>query len=615
MSAELNPPADGMEHRPLDSSLGQLPSRSGKPHHGRFGDGTGRMGMRRPAAWKIAAAEYANVVPAPAVVRANVLATDEPAARVSQNLHPTPPGDKEKYSYIQSSQHRWVFVFQTMAFLGVAVSLVGFSTMRYWTLIFLVPLAVYAAETLLGLRTSTFARSVTLPDHQLRVELWKPQAYPSVDVFLPTCGEDLALLANTYKYVTALQWPGELKVYVLDDAGRAEVADLAGQHSFSYLARSGGAFKKAGNLQHAFERTGGDHILLLDADFVPRPDFLLETIPYMDFPEVGIVQTPQFFGTPKSMNWLQRGAGATQELFYRMIQPSRDVVDAAICVGTSAVYRRSALAAGGGFPLVGHSEDVYTGLQIAKYGYRLQYVPIIVSKGICPADVDSFISQQYRWCEGSLELLRSEEFHVQEDITARQRLSYWSGITYYLSTAMNGFFAPLPALVMIWLLPQIVAPANMLPLIGVVILWLVIYPVVMKGRWRLEVLRVQTLYSFAHVMAFRDVFFGSVAAWVPSHGTARPNPLANRVRRLMGGYLLITQTALVGGLAYRIAEHGWGQWWATALFVLINLYIFVPVIAAALGSRWAFGMSADRSDPARVTNATTKPALKGSSRR
>ncbi len=514
------------------------------------------------------------------------------------NAYPVPPTEVEKYSYLGSSQHRWFFLLQVVAFIGVAVSLVGFSTMRYWTLIFLVPLMVYAAETLLGLRTSTYARVVTLPDHQMRVELWKPPVCPSVDVYLPTCGEDLALLTNTYHWVRKLQWLGELKVYVLDDAGRPEVAMLAELYGFAYLARTGSAFKKAGNLQHAFERTTGDHILLLDADFVPRSELLLEVIPYMDIEDVGIVQTPQFFGTPKSMNWLQRGAGATQELFYRMIQPSRDRVGAAICVGTSAVYRRAAIAAAGGFPQVGHSEDVYTGLAIAKHGYRLQYVPIIVSKGICPADINSFISQQYRWCEGSMELVRLVEFHSDEKMTRPQRLSYWSGITYYLSTAMNGFFSPLPALVMIWLLPELVGPQNMIPLLGVVLLWLVVYPVVMKGRWRLDCLRVQAIYSFAHVAAIHDVFFGKVAAWVPSNGTARPNPVAVRVRRVMGWYLLSTQVAVVGGLLWQISQFGWSHWWATAAFVVMNLYIFVPVIAAAFGSSRAYSLAPTRTQPA-----------------
>lgn len=600
MTTHMEPSKRSVDAQPEGSGPKNFTGPADPPNN-RFGYRDGRLGMRRPVlavqpAVAVMKHESAGAPPLQFSPRSDAPASAVTSDHSAEGAYADPPDDAEKYSYIASSQHRWVFVYQTLAFAGVAVSLVGFSTMRYWTLIFLVPLVLYAAETLLGLRTSTFRRTVTLPDHQMRVELWKPEFYPSVDVFLPTCGEELPLLGNTYRYVTGLQWPGVVKVHVLDDAGRPEVAELAREFGFNYLERPGSAFKKAGNLQYAFERTDGEHILLLDADFVPRPDLLHEVIPYMAMPDVGIVQTPQYFGTPrKRMNWLQRGAGATQELFYRMIQPSRDAVSGAICVGTSAVYRRAALAAAGGFPLIAHSEDVYTGLAIAKQGYRLQYVPIIVSKGICPSDVNSFISQQYRWCEGSIELLRSPEFHVEEHITVRQRLSYWSGITYYFSTAMNGFFAPLPALVMIWLLPDIVSPRNMIPLLGVVVLWLVVYPVIMKGRWRLEVLRTQAIYSFAHVVAIRDVLFGTVAPWVPSHGTSRPNPLAARVRRLMGNYLLVTQLILVGGLVWRITENGWGQWWATAAFVVLNLYIFVPVIAAAFGSRWTFGLTGRRS--------------------
>jgi len=70
----------------------------------------------------------------------------------------------------------------------------------------------------------------------------------------------------------------------------------------------------------------------------PRPDCLRETLPYFAAePDLGIVQTPQFFATSRRQNWLERGAGAVQELFYRVAQVSRDGRDAAICVGTYAV--------------------------------------------------------------------------------------------------------------------------------------------------------------------------------------------------------------------------------------------------------------------------------------
>lgn len=78
--------------------------------------------------------------------------------------------------------------------------------------------------------------------------------------------------------------------------------------------------KKAGNLRHAFARTSGEAVVIFDADFCPRSDFLRETLPYLLDPSIGIVQTPQFFRWCKEQTWVEKGAGASQEFFYRMEQ-------------------------------------------------------------------------------------------------------------------------------------------------------------------------------------------------------------------------------------------------------------------------------------------------------
>ena len=123
------------------------------------------------------------------------------------------------------------------------------------------------------------------------------------------------------------------------------------------------------------------------------------------------MQSPQYFDVSTRMNWLQRAAGATQILFYRWVQPSRDRANAAICVGTSALYRRAALEKSGGYALIGHSEDVHTGVNLMKVGFTIRYVPVVVTKGLCPDTLEQFSTQQYRWCTGSMSLLMSRGFH------------------------------------------------------------------------------------------------------------------------------------------------------------------------------------------------------------
>ena len=141
-------------------------------------------------------------------------------------------------------------------------------------------------------------------------------------------------------------YQGTVTTYVLDDSASPELRAMARDFGFAYATRpKRGWFKKSGNLLWGFEVSNGDFVLLLDADFAPRYDLLNETLPHMDaYPDTGIVQTPQFFRVEDDQTWVERGAGAVQELFYRSIQTARAEKGGAICVGSCAIYRRAALA-------------------------------------------------------------------------------------------------------------------------------------------------------------------------------------------------------------------------------------------------------------------------------
>ncbi len=404
----------------------------------------------------------------------------------------------------------------------------------------------------------------------------------SVDVFIPTAGEDLDVLGNTMHHMGRLEWPGQLRVVVLDDSGREAVRDLAEEHGFSYLSRPNrGYMKKAGNLRYGEQHTSGDVIVIFDADFVPRRDFLLELVPYLDDPAIGIVQSPQFFDTSKHMNWVQRCAGSTQELFYRFIQPSRDALSAAVCVGTSALYRRAALEAIGGFPLISHSEDIYTGLYMTEVGYSMRYVPVILSKGITPDNLDNFIAQQYRWCEGSMTMLATKEFHATAHLTLGARLSFWSGFLYYITTALSALIIPLPTIFMTWFYPEWVRTWNTVWLAGALASWLIGYPLIMRGRWRLEVLRLQTVYGFAHLFNILHLIERRVAEWHPT-GSKAPAPIAIKVKRFYTSYLGLTLTAGAVGLMLRIAEDGPRLFAGMIVFFTLNLYVAGPLVISGL---------------------------------
>ena len=67
----------------------------------------------------------------------------------------------------------------------------------------------------------------------------------------------------------------------------------------------------------------GEYIAVIDADFAMRPEFLYETMPYFHDPQVGIVQTAQYFDVSnRSFSYIQRYAGTLQDIFFHFIQPA-----------------------------------------------------------------------------------------------------------------------------------------------------------------------------------------------------------------------------------------------------------------------------------------------------
>lgn len=503
---------------------------------------------------------------------------------------PAAPTDEELYWYF-GPQRRWVLLVTAVAFCFTAFTLFlsALRTPALW--VFLGVLGLNLAGIAVSLLDGQRQRRLTRASHEVLIRAWEPEVLPGVDLFLPTCGEPLDVLENAYDHVSRLEWDGSLTVYVLDDADRPEVALAAAVRGWEYIVRPDrGHLKKAGNLNHALTVSDGEFVAILDADFCPRPDFLRHLVPYLAAPDVGIVQSPQCFDTDASMGWLQRAAGSAQEWFFRWVQPSRDAVDAAICCGSNAVYRRSALAETGGFAKLDHSEDMYTGLAMYGRGYRMLYVPVLVAKGASPRTLPSFVNQQYRWAMGNLHLLTGREL-ARARAPWRMRAGYYSGVIGYLLMAVNAFAAPLPPLIMMVLFPHQIRPWHVLPLLAPLWVWHVLLPVVSKTRWRIEVIRANTLMSFASVVALAHTLRGRGADWVPTGASDGKSSLAATVNRLAFRWLTVICAGSWAAFAYDVARYGWHQYWGIGCYLAVMAQLTLPLL-----KELAVGTRAERTD-------------------
>ncbi len=197
-----------------------------------------------------------------------------------------------------------------------------------------------------------------------------------VDVFYPTYDEDPELVRLSIRAGKALRYPHplDLRLHVLDDGRREAMKRVAEEEGVGYLTRANNAGFKAGNLRNGIEQTGGDFIVICDADTRVFPELLERTLGYFRDPRVAWVQTPQWFhdleeGVPLP-EWLARrarlgavgrGLGRAAEalvgpvrigadpfandpqLFYDVIQRRRNWCNASFCCGAGSVHRREAV--------------------------------------------------------------------------------------------------------------------------------------------------------------------------------------------------------------------------------------------------------------------------------
>jgi cellulose synthase/poly-beta-1,6-N-acetylglucosamine synthase-like glycosyltransferase len=433
---------------------------------------------------------------------------------------PTAPTDVERDGYFARYLGR-LTLLSIPGMAGIGYSAVRFGLAHPHFAPYLAVIGVAVAGVLVSLRVNAFTRDDSLAEHRARVEGWCPAGTTSVDVFLPICGEPLAMLRNTWEHVAALAWHDELTVYVLDDGHEPDVEAMADEFGFTYLARPDrGWMKKAGNLRHGYEHSSGDFIAIFDADFCSRPDYLYELLPYFDDPSLGIVQSPQHFRVTPEQGWLKRGAGAVQEFFYRAVQVSRQRHDGAICVGTNAIYRRRALDSNGGTTLIGHSEDVHTGFDLRRHGWGLRYVPTCVATGACPDDLGAFFRQQYRWCSGSMSLLGSRKFWATR-LPVMARLCYMSGFGYYLVTALMVIAAPVVPLALLLAAPELVRIENYAVLAPGLLYAYVVFPMWHRCRYGTEAFTVKMIYGWAHLFAIVDVLRRRPMGWTPTGAKAK----------------------------------------------------------------------------------------------
>jgi len=510
---------------------------------------------------------------------------------------PAPPDRQEQIQYFGKQQLRILALMLFIFSMGSVYGIYAVFSQSPWLYPFLLMLVILVPWVLYVVVLSTYRPRVTWESHQMVLTAGQYMLKHSVDVFIPVCGEDPRIIENTFRHASKLQWPdGEMNIYCLDD-GNSRIAErIAKAYGIHYLVRNDRPLhKKSGNLNNGLRNSDGEFIVVFDADFAPAPEFLLETIPYMLYENMGIVQTAQYFDVKVSntRNWVQQMSGSVQDMFFGWAQPARNTADAAMCVGTNAVYRRTALDAIGGFPRVSAGgEDVVTGLDMYAEGYRTIYVPLALAKGVCPDTFDAAINQQYRWSGTCMRMFMGDNEYSRSFKNAKlnlgQKMVFWSGLLYYVQSMLALVVTALPGIVMLWGFPELVGPGNYLP-IAPAMLGMFMLPFIIRG-WRPSLLRMIMVYSVAHILSFIDTVKETFVRkpphpsyWIPSgaKGKSRRTVIAGWIIRI---WFVLTQGIIWAAIIINIPVYGWVNFWPAVVIGLFQTIVLFPLMLPGYGT-------------------------------
>ncbi|HSC73895.1 MAG TPA: glycosyltransferase [Gaiellaceae bacterium] len=267
----------------------------------------------------------------------------------------------------------------------------------------------------------------------------------TLDVFVTVCGEPVAMVERTLRAALAIEYPH--RTYLLNDGFLAgmdnweEIERLAERYGVRSFTRSAGRRGKAGNLNHALERTDGDFVVTIDADHVATPDLADETLGYFVDEAVAFVCTSQLFQTTRADVLNNR-----EPLFYRFLQPAKDADSSAFSCGNGTVYRRAALERVGGFSEWNLVEDLHTSYVLHAAGWRSIYHPSPVTIGSAPETASVFLRQRLRWATDSTRLLTRDSPLIKRGLSPMQRLHYLHTTSYYLLAGLQLCFLVGPPL-------------------------------------------------------------------------------------------------------------------------------------------------------------------------
>jgi cellulose synthase/poly-beta-1,6-N-acetylglucosamine synthase-like glycosyltransferase len=239
-----------------------------------------------------------------------------------------------------------------------------------------------------------------------------PVAWPVVTVQLPVYNE-VYVVERLIDACVRLDYPPEaLEIQVLDDSTdeTAELVAALVAHwqrlgiDIRHIQRDRRTGYKAGALAAGLAAARGTLIAILDADFVPPPDFLTAGVAVLAAdPGLAFVQA-RWGHINRDDSLLTSLQALTVDGHFAVEQQARAAGGYWFNFnGTAGIWRRDAIVDAGGWRDDTLTEDLDISYRALLRGWRAAYVGGLVVPGELPVSINAYRRQQHRWARGSFE--------------------------------------------------------------------------------------------------------------------------------------------------------------------------------------------------------------------
>ena len=259
----------------------------------------------------------------------------------------------------------------------------------------------------------------------------KEEEIPFVTIQLPVYNE-LYVMERLLDNIAEIDYPKDkLEIQVLDDSTDESFEETA-KHiqeiqktglDIQHVTRENRLGYKSGALKEGLKTAKGEYIAIFDADFLPKKNWLKNTIPYFKDPEIGVVQT-RWGHLNRDYSILTRVQAFALDAHFTLEQVGRNSKGHFINFnGTAGVWRKECILDAGNWEGDTLTEDLDLSYRAQLKNWKFKYLEEVETPAELPVVISAARSQQFRWNKGGAENFQKMAWRVfkSKDISLKTK--------------------------------------------------------------------------------------------------------------------------------------------------------------------------------------------------